>query len=167
MNRTVRRVAEGGMLSALAIGLSAVESLLPALPLLPPGFRIGFSNLATMLAAKNVSFGAALAVTVIKSLFVLLTRGVTAFIMSLAGGLCSTAVTVLIFRDKKSRFGCMGAGIAGAAAHNTAQVAAYSLLASTPMWYYLPALLLYGLAGGILTGILLWMTQKLIKQEGQ
>ncbi|MEG2118405.1 MAG: Gx transporter family protein [Clostridia bacterium] len=151
MKLSTKIIAQSGMLSALAIGLSAIEMILPTSALLPAGCKIGFSNLATMMAAKNVSFFSAFCVTLLKSVFVLITRGFIAFLLSLAGGLFSTAVIILIFHDKKSRFGCIGAGVIGAAAHNTAQICIYSLFVGISAWYYLPILLAFGTISGIFT----------------
>ena len=39
-----------GMLFAMAMALSFAESLLPVLPMLPPGFKLGLSNIVTMYA---------------------------------------------------------------------------------------------------------------------
>ena len=49
-NRKVKRLALMGLLFALAMALSFLESLLPALPMLPPGIRLGLSNIVTMYA---------------------------------------------------------------------------------------------------------------------
>ncbi len=47
-NQKVKRLALMGLLFALAMALSFLESLLPALPMLPPGIRLGLSNIITM-----------------------------------------------------------------------------------------------------------------------
>ena len=49
-NCKVKRFALMGLLFALAMALSFLESLLPALPMLPPGIRLGLSNIVTMYA---------------------------------------------------------------------------------------------------------------------
>ena len=49
-NCKVKRLALMGLLFALAMALSFLESLLPALPMLPPGIRLGLSNIVTMYA---------------------------------------------------------------------------------------------------------------------
>ena len=52
-----QRVAFTGMLGALALALSAMETLIPPLPMLPPGAKPGLSNLATMYAAYSAGLG--------------------------------------------------------------------------------------------------------------
>lgn len=166
MNRKrLENIAKSGLLSAFAIAVSLLESLVPSSSLLPPGMKVGFSNVTTMIAAKNVSFASAFAVTVVKSLFVLITRGVTAFLLSLAGGLCSTAAVVLIFRSRKGRFGCVGAGVVGAACHNAAQVAVYSIIVGGAIFWYLPYLLVFGTLCGVLTGAVLYLAEKALNKD--
>ncbi len=157
-------IAKSGLLAAFAIASSVLETFVPSSYLLPPGMKVGFSNIATMIAAKNVSFASAFAVTAVKSVFVLLTRGFTAFLLSLAGGLCSTGAVILIFRSKKGRFGCVGAGVVGAAVHNAAQVAVYSFIVGKAIFWYLPYLLVFGTLCGVVTGLCLFAAEKLIKK---
>lgn len=165
MKKKTLSVAVSGLLSAFAISVSFLETLLPTTPFLPPGIKIGFSNVAVMIAVKNVSFSSALCVSLIKSLFVLVTRGFTAFLLSLSGGIVSTVVVILIFRDKKGRFGCIGAGLIGAETHNTAQICVYSLFIGEAAFYYLPILLIFGAASGALTGIALYFIEKILKNS--
>ena len=85
-----RKTALLGILCAQAIALSFLESLIPALPFLPPGAKPGFSNIVTMFAVLTFGLPQAMCITVFKALFALATRGATAFFMSLAGGVLST-----------------------------------------------------------------------------
>ena len=60
-----RKVALLGMLSAVAVALSWLEGMLAPLPGMPPGAKLGLSNVATMLAATTLGPGSALTVTLI------------------------------------------------------------------------------------------------------
>ncbi|MBO4860629.1 MAG: Gx transporter family protein [Clostridia bacterium] len=159
------KVALAGVLSAFAVASGALESLIPPLPFAPPGFRIGISNVASMTAAAAVSPLAAFAVAIIKSVFVLITRGFTAFLLSLAGGLVSACVTVLLLRFARGKVGCIGIGVASAAFHNLAQVCVYSLIIGAAAFWYLPYLLILGTACGALTGILLDLALRFISKR--
>lgn len=151
-----RRVALTGILSAEAIALSALEMLIPPVPFLPPGARPGFSNIVTMFAAREFGCSGALPVALIKSLFVLVTRGPSAFLMSLCGGLLSTGVMCLCFRFNRRALGIIGISVLSSAAHNLGQLGAACLLTGTPALYtYLPALMLFAVFMGTVTGILL------------
>ena len=70
-----------GLLFALAMALSFLESLLPALPMLPPGIRLGLSNIVTMYALFVLGPVSGYTIAVLKALFVLLTRGAVAAAM--------------------------------------------------------------------------------------
>lgn len=85
-----RKTALLGILCAQAIALSFLENLIPSLPFLPPGAKPGFSNIVTMFTVLTLGLPQAMCITVFKALFALMTRGATAFFMSLAGGVLST-----------------------------------------------------------------------------
>lgn len=145
-----KKAALFGILAALALALSALESLLPPLPI--PGLKLGLSNLATLFALSSLGLPAALAVTAAKALFALLRSG-TACLMSLAGGLFSTLVMAALWRWGRPRFSLIGIGIAGAVAHNTAQLLMAMLLLSSALIYYFPLLLAASLVTGAITGL--------------
>ena len=95
-NCKVKRLALMGLLFALAMALSFLESLLPALPMLPPGIRLGLSNIVTMYALFALGPVSGYTIAVLKSLFVLLTRGAVAAAMSASGGIASVTVMLLL-----------------------------------------------------------------------
>ena len=145
-----------GLLGAVALALSFLEGLLPPLPLLPPGAKLGLSNLATMYAAGALGLPYALFLAVFKGCFALLTRGAVAGCMSLAGGLLSTLVMWLTFR--KARTSLAVVGVCGALSHNAAQLLVAYAITSTPVTFYLPFLLVFGVLTGLLTGLVLKLT---------
>ena len=64
MKQKAGRVAFTGLLAALAIALSFLEGLLPPLPMMPPGAKLGLSNLATMYAAGSLGLPSGLVLAV-------------------------------------------------------------------------------------------------------
>ena len=152
----VRRAAAMGLLLALAVALNAAEGLLPALPALPPGVRPGLSNIVTVYCLYCLGAGEALVIAVLKSGFVLLTRGMTAGFLSLSGGV----VSLLSMLAARKIFGSRGrycpVSMTGAVFHNLGQLAAAALLLkNTAVFYYLPVLLAAGILMGGLTAVLL------------
>lgn len=148
-----RKTALLGMLGAAALALSFLENLIPGLPGLPPGAKPGFSNIATMAAASQLGFAGAFSITLLKAGFAGLTRGGTAFFMSIAGGLLSMTVMLLLLRGKRNPFGAIGTGILCAIAHNLGQLLASWVLTGTKAIFgYAPLLLLFALLTGIVTG---------------
>lgn len=150
-----RGIAFNGLLAALALVLTAVESMMPPLPLMPPGAKLGLSNIVTMYAAGAAGLGPALCIAVVKGLFSGLTRGVTAMLMSLSGGILSTLVMWLLLRLKSRPFGLIGLGVSGALSHNAAQLLVAALLTTPAVVYYIPWLIIFGVLAGILTGMVL------------
>lgn len=148
-----KKVAFCGLLAALAIVLTIFENMLPEIPLLPPGCRLGLSNIVTMFCAGTVGLPAALCIALLKSGFVFLTRGVTAGLMSLSGGLFSTLIMWLCL--KYGRFGMIGVGICGALAHNAAQLLMAVWITSPAVFSYTPILILFSIPAGAVTGTVL------------
>ena len=83
-----KRLALTAMLFAVAVVLSIVEGMAPAL--LPvPGARFGLSNIAVMYALFFLKKQDAFWIALLKGLFAALTRGAVAGILSGFGGVCS------------------------------------------------------------------------------
>lgn len=152
-----RRVALAGIMGALALALSYLETLIPAYPGFPPGAKPGFSNIVTMFLAGSAGIGDAFFVTVIKAVFAGITRGFTAMLMSGAGGLLSTAAACILFRSRKINSGYIGIGIICAVCHNTGQLITACIISGTPslVWGYGPLLLLFAVITGFITGTVL------------
>lgn len=148
------RTALTGILCAQAVVLGLLESYLPATPWFPPGAKPGFSNIITMFAADSLGLSYAVMITVVKSCFVLVTRGSTAAMMSISGGMFSTLVVFLLLRYSK-HLGFIGISVAGALSHNAGQlVTSLVITGSSKTAYYAPYLVIFGIVTGILTGII-------------
>ena len=156
------RTALYGLLGALALVLSAAENMIPPVPVLPPGAKLGLSNLVTMFAVNALGLVPALFITLLKSLFAGLTRGVLASVMSLAGGLASTLAMWLVCRPRRQLAGAVGFGVVGAVAHNFGQFWVAFFLTPPAVVYYIPWLLLFGVLSGVLTGLVFCVTMPLL-----
>ncbi len=165
-----RKLALLGILAAQALALAFLENLIPAIPGLPPGAKPGLANIVTMFTASVMGFWSAMAITVIKSLFALITRGFTAFCMSLTGGVLSTIVMVLLLRWKKNPFGILGVSILSAIMFNAGQLAvACIMLYGTKglVQTYGPLLLVFGIIAGALTGTILKLVLPALEKESR
>ena len=150
-NKT-RKIAFLGLLFALAIALAYLESLIPSF-IAVPGIKLGLSNTVVMYCLFFIGSIPALIVAVLKAVFVFLTRGVIAGILSAAGGICSAAVMIFLNKFKSSK----GAvSVAGAVTHNVAQLAAaWAVMSSPVVLYYTPVLVLSGVVMGVITAVVL------------
>lgn len=155
MSEKTRKIAALGLLSSVAIALAAIENMLPTASFLPPGVKLGLSNIVTMFTAYFLSFSGAGVIVIIKAGFAFITRGAVAGILSLSGGMVSAAVICLIFKLKKNPFSFLGISILGAAFHNIAQIVVVMLITESPAYLYIPLLLLSAAATGTLNAIVL------------
>ncbi len=150
------KTALGAILCAQAIALGFLESLIPPIPFLPPGAKPGFSNIITMFAAGSLGLPQALAITLVKGGFAFVTRGFTAGIMSLSGGLLSTLAMWLLLRFASNKLGLVGISVICAICHNAGQLGAAAVITgSGVIAYYAPALAVFGIATGAVTGLIL------------
>ncbi len=155
MKNNTYKIALFGVLSAVALTLSYLEGLIPTVAFMPPGAKMGFSNIATMFAASSMGLVSALAITFIKALFAGITRGVTAFFMSLCGGILSTVTMYLLFKFSK-KTGYMAIGIICALVHNFGQlIVAIITAGNLSVLGYAPVLLISGTVTGAVTGTVL------------
>lgn len=154
-NERIKRITFTALMTAIAVVLSFVESLLPTAYFMPPGSKLGLSNIPVMFSASKLSVGETLLIVFAKSVFVFITRGFTAFCMSLTGGLFSALCMIFIFRKTKG-FGYMGIGILSALCHNAGQlIVSFFLVQTTAIVGYAPVLLIASVGTGFLTGTLL------------
>ena len=152
----IYRITYIALLFALAVVLMLVEGMMPPIPSLPPGVKLGLSNIVVMYSLFYLGRGPAFLVFILKSFFVFLTRGLTAFFMSFAGGLLSIFVMILLLSLKRGKLSYIIISVCAAVAHNLGQLAAASIyMQSAAVYYYSPALVISGVFMGIVTGILL------------
>lgn len=157
MKRTsyAARIAYGALFLSLSLALSWLEMQLPQTAFLPPGVKLGLSNVVTMYCLFFVGALSAFLVAFLKSCFVFLMRGSFAGLFSLLGGLCSVTVMLLFSRLLKRRISYLMLSILGAVFHNLGQLAGVFMTLSRHAWIYAPALVLSGIVMGTLTGLML------------
>lgn len=139
------------MLTAVAMILSYVESLLPSVGI--PGVKMGLANIAVIFALFRFGWKEATALSLVRVVLVSLLFGsVGAMLYSLAGAVLSLAVMALLRRI--DRFSTVGISVAGGVAHNAGQILMAMLILQTKQLLgYLPVLAVSGIAGGVLTGL--------------
>lgn len=156
-NDKIRKTALLGVLGALALVLSFTESLImPQTTFLPLGAKPGLSNIVTMLVTDSMGFFGGLYIVLLKAVFALVTRGATAGLMSLSGGMLSLLVVATMIRIKSENITMIGIGVLSSCAHNMGQLAASCVITGTgALMNYAPFLLLFGIVTGVVTGTVL------------
>lgn len=153
MKLTTKKLALCAVLTALALGLSTLESLFPVSVLVPlPGIKLGLANIVTVFALYRLGEIPALAILIARCLLGAMFAGnASALLFSLMGGVLAM-LTMIVLRRVRG-LSVYGVSIAGAAAHNIGQIcAAMVVLGGTAVLGYLPVLLGVSLITGTLTG---------------
>ena len=147
-----RRLARYALLTALAMALSWLESLVPLAGAVPPGVKLGLTNLVVIFALYRMSLRDAAVISLIRVVLVAFTFGNSySFAYSLAGAALSLAVMALLKRSGK--FSPLGVSVAGGVSHNIAQVlVAMAVMETSRLAWYLPVLLVSGIAAGVCVG---------------
>jgi len=155
LNRTQMLVLTS-MIFAAALVLAVVENMLPPLPVPVPGVKFGLSNIAVMYALFFLGKKQAYAIGILKSVFVFITRGGIAGLLSITGGILSITVMILLMAIFKDKITYLVISIFGAVSHNIGQFIVITVIyTGMNMWAYFPVLLISGLAAGIVTSTLL------------
>ena len=163
----IKNLVLAGLLFAIAIVLSIVESSLPPLLVFVPGVKLGLSNIVVMYSLFFLGKKRAFTITILKSLFVFITRGLIAGVLSLTGGILSIIVMLLLILIFKDKISYLLLSISGATFHNIGQFIALSLIyTNLYLWVYLPVLIISGVAAGIATSTLLKFILPAFKKLG-
>ena len=155
MPMKTKDIALGAVLTALALGLSVMENLIPVTAAIPlPGVKLGLANIVTLFALYQLGSRPALSILLARCLLASLFAGnFSALLYSLLGGVL--AMLVMIGLKQCRRLSVFGVSIGGAAAHNVGQIiAACITLGDTAVIGYLPVLLGVSLITGTLTGFI-------------
>ncbi len=144
-------IAAGALLTALALIFSYVEFLIP-FNIGIPGVKLGIANIVVVTALYVYNGKYALAVNIIRIIIAgFLFSGAFGIIYSLAGGLLSFVVMILLKRT--GIFSVIGVCAAAGVAHILGQLLTAAFLVSNlSIFVYFPVLLFSGIICGIITG---------------
>lgn len=153
MRMNTRKIVTYGILIAVALVLSYLESLIPAF-FAVPGMKLGLTNLVVIVALYLMGTKSALFINIIRVLLVgLLFGNVISLLYSLAGAVLSWVVMVLLKRTGK--FSIVAVSIAGGVFHNIGQILiAMLVLKTVAIGWYLLILWFTGIAAGAVIGII-------------
>ena len=147
-----RKIARMGLLTALALILSYVESLIPAFVAVP-GVKMGLANIVVVFALYTLGPGAAAIVSIIRVLLSSLLFGsILSLSYSAAGAVISLLSMIILMKTKI--FGVTSVSVTGGVFHNLGQILVACLVLETDvLLYYLPVLILSGTITGAVIGI--------------
>ncbi|HWR07982.1 Gx transporter family protein [Sporomusa sp.] len=155
MSKTKRLVIVA-LLVAMAATLHVIEGWLPV-PMPVPGAKLGLANTISLVALVIFGWQEAIYIAVTRVLIGSLFGGALfgpSFIMSMGGALISIIVMTHIYNHYGHIFSLVGVSVAGAVAHNIAQVALAAIIVYSPgLLWYVPYLLLFAIPTGLFTGL--------------
>ena len=155
-----KRLTLYALFTATCLIVGYLESLLSiSLTAIAPGVKLGLSNaIALALICKGDAKGA-WAVNVARiCLSALLFGSPISFLLSMSGGVASTAVSCLLSRSK--HVSAIGISIAGGVVHNVFQLVAAIILVGFGVVFYLPILIGLGAVCGAVCGVLVQLITK-------
>ncbi|SCY08545.1 Gx transporter family protein [Butyrivibrio sp. INlla14] len=148
-----KKITTIGILIALALILSYVESQIPAFVAIP-GMKLGLTNIVVLTTLYILDVKSAMLINVIRIIIVAILFGsAMSFAFSFVGGMLSTIVMILL--KKSGRMKIIGVSAAGGITHNIGQIlTAMVLLGTKAIAWYLPVLWISGIFSGVIIGII-------------
>ena len=148
-----RKIARMGLLVALSMILSYVESLIPAFVAVP-GVKVGLANIVVIFALYTLGPIEALIVSLLRVILSSFLFGsVLSLLYSLSGALLSLGGMILM--KKLKIFSTTVVSVTGGVLHNVGQIFVACLVLETDvLLYYLPVLILSGVITGAVIGII-------------
>ncbi|MDL2259064.1 Gx transporter family protein, partial [Eubacteriales bacterium OttesenSCG-928-K08] len=147
-----RKIAQFGMLTAVALVLGYFERFIP-MPTLP-GVKLGLANTVLLYAIYIMDAKSAALLMALKVLLSgLMFAGLSGIIYSFAGGVVSLGL--MLAAKKIPGLGIIPVSMIGALGHNIGQLIAAGLAVGfRPVLVYFPFLMAAALATGLLTGVI-------------
>ena len=148
-----RKIARMGLLVALSMILSYVESLIPAFVAVPV-VKVGLANIVVIFALYTLGPIEALTVSLLRVILSSFLFGsVLSLLYSLSGALLSLGGMILM--KKVKIFSTTAVSVTGGVLHNVGQILVACLVLETDvLLYYLPVLILSGTITGAVIGII-------------
>lgn len=153
VRQKIKNIAFYGMMIALALVFSYLESFIPINALIPiPGVKLGLSNIVVLFALYTMKPIDAFIISIIRIFIAgLLFGNPMTIAYGIVGGMLSLFVMWLL---KKTKLSIVGVSMVGGICHNMGQLIVAVVLTETlRIAYYLPVLLISGMVTGLLMGI--------------
>ena len=151
-------------LSAIAIGLSLIESVLPS-PM--PGVKPGIANIITLYAIYRFNFKTAMWVSILRVFATSLILGQflsPTFMLSLTGSMLSLLTLYFVIKLTSKFFSPVGLSVLSSFAHIAGQLMLVRLwlIPHASIYYLIPIYSAAALLFGCING---WITYRLLKQH--
>ncbi len=170
MSRTfnkTKKITTMGLLFALAMVLSFVENTIVPFFGLPPGVKLGLSNIVVMYCMVYMGGGSAMQLALLKGFFGFLTRGATGGFLATMGGVFSVIIMFVMQKTLGDKINYYTLSVFGSLFHNIGQLTGVSLIfGSAFAMGYFPILGVSAVAMGLVTGAILKVVIPALKRIG-
>lgn len=149
---STKKIALCGVLTALAMIFSYIESVIPV-PIPVPGIKLGVANIAVITILYVLGVKEAIVINLLRIVLTSLLFGnVNSFLFSISGAALSLAIMIIM--KKLDFFSCIGVSVCGGVMHNIGQIiAAVFIMGSEAIVFYLPVLIVSGVFTGVVIGV--------------
>lgn len=149
----MKRIAQMGVMLSFTLILSYIESFMP-LSLGIPGVKLGLANFGIVCTLYLWGAKEAICIDLLRIVLASFLFGnMSMMLYSLSGGIVS--IGVMIVMKHLGCFSSIGVSMGGGVFHNVGQLlVAYVVVHTSGLLFYLPFLLLTGLATGFIIGVL-------------
>ena len=160
---STKKIALCGVLTALAMIFSYIESVIP-IPIPVPGIKLGVANIAVITILYVLGVKEAIVINLLRiALTALLFGNVNSFLFSISGAVLS--LTIMIIMKRLDFFSCIGVSVYGGVMHNVGQIiAAVFIMGSEAIVLYLPVLIVSGVFTGVVIGVVSGIVAKHVKK---
>ena len=154
MKHNFNKTALFSALLCLCLAINALESILMHPLVIPfPGVKLGLSNIVILYAISTNEKTLPWILTISKTVFgALLFGSPLTFFFSICGGLFSVSLMLLSKPLINQKFSFFSISIIGSLGFQIGQSLATYLIYGTPVLYYIPILLFFGILSGALLG---------------
>lgn len=149
-HRRIRFLALSGILTALALGLSLIDTALSSALAFVPGLKLGLANVVSVFALYYMGLPWALMIAGVRCLLGAVFAGQATMLLFSALGAFGS---LLVMCALKQLLSLVKVSISGGITHNLMQLLAAGLVTGTPyLVYYLPVLVIFGTVTGFAMG---------------
>ena len=160
---STKKIALCGVLTALAMIFSYIESVIPV-PIPVPGIKLGVANIAVITILYVLGVKEAIVINLLRIVLTSLLFGnVNSFLFSISGAALSLAIMIIM--KKLDFFSCIGVSVCGGVMHNIGQIiAAVFIMGSEAIVFYLPVLIVSGVFTGVVIRVVSGIVAKHVRK---
>ncbi|GAA0744975.1 Gx transporter family protein [Clostridium oceanicum] len=151
-NKNTKKMIFLSLMVSIALVIYIIES---QIPVLFPGIKLGLANIISLVTLIMVGGKEALLVMFLRTLLGSMFMGsMSAFMFSIAGGILSNIVMIVLYTKFKKYFSLSIVSLIGAVFHNIGQLLVASfIIKDFRIYIYLPALLVSAIVTGYFIGL--------------